>query len=284
MAIEGNHELELVTIAVIAYRQEHLIREAISSALSQTYQPLEVILSDDGSSDRTFEIMEEMAAAYDGPAQVRLNRNKVNLGLIGHINRIFELSRGVLIVPNAGDDVSEPTRVAQLYEVFRSSRPMLLHSDVLDINLNGSPRKVRSQQPKLLDMKLTDAAFAFETVIGASCGWNPDLYNYFGPITEPLAYEDLILYYRARLFDSVIHIPRPLVRYRRGGVTGPGKKSEEMKLKRKRTHAAVLRQRRADLARYTEIFSERFDQKSVALDQTADRTAAKISSASGDKV
>lgn len=54
----------LVTFALFAYNQEKYIREAVDGAFSQTYEPLEIILSDDCSSDRTFEIMQEMAAAY----------------------------------------------------------------------------------------------------------------------------------------------------------------------------------------------------------------------------
>ena len=57
----------LVTFALFAYNQEKYIREAVEGTFSQTYEPLEIILSDDCSSDRTFEIMEEMAATYDGP-------------------------------------------------------------------------------------------------------------------------------------------------------------------------------------------------------------------------
>jgi glycosyltransferase involved in cell wall biosynthesis len=52
----------LVTFALFAYNQEKYIREAVEGALAQTYEPLEIILSDDCSSDRTFETMREMAA------------------------------------------------------------------------------------------------------------------------------------------------------------------------------------------------------------------------------
>jgi glycosyltransferase involved in cell wall biosynthesis len=61
----------LVTFALFAYNQEKYIREAVEGALAQTYEPLEIILSDDCSSDRTFETMREMAATYDGPHQVK---------------------------------------------------------------------------------------------------------------------------------------------------------------------------------------------------------------------
>jgi len=75
----------LVTFALFAYNQEKYIREAVDVAFSQTYQPLEIILSDDCSSDRTFEIMQEMAAAYVGPHDVRVRQSEVNRGLIDHV-------------------------------------------------------------------------------------------------------------------------------------------------------------------------------------------------------
>ena len=47
----------LITFALFAYNQEKYIEEAVQGAFLQTYSPLEIILSDDGSTDRTFEII-----------------------------------------------------------------------------------------------------------------------------------------------------------------------------------------------------------------------------------
>jgi len=74
----------LVTFALFGYNQEPYIREAVEGAFAQTYQPLEILLSYDCSTDRTFDIMRELAAAYAGPHRIRLNRNSTNLGLAGH--------------------------------------------------------------------------------------------------------------------------------------------------------------------------------------------------------
>ena len=82
----------LVTLFVMAYRQERFVRAAVEGALAQTYSPLEIILSDDNSPDGAFAIMEEMAAAYDGPHRIRLNRNPANLGIVGHVNRLAALA------------------------------------------------------------------------------------------------------------------------------------------------------------------------------------------------
>ena len=77
----------MVTFALFAYNQEKYIREAVKGAFSQTYEPLEIILSDDCSGDRTYEIMKEMAKEYDGPHRVILNRLDKNIGTIDQENQ-----------------------------------------------------------------------------------------------------------------------------------------------------------------------------------------------------
>jgi glycosyltransferase involved in cell wall biosynthesis len=49
-------ERPLITFALFAYNQEQFIAEAVQGALSQTYSPLEIILSD-WSADSTFHVM-----------------------------------------------------------------------------------------------------------------------------------------------------------------------------------------------------------------------------------
>jgi len=105
----------LLTFLVAAYNQEQYIREAVEGAFRQTYSPLEIIISDDCSTDRTFAIASEMAAAYRGPHKILLNRNPTNLGISAHANRIMELTHGELVVASAGDDVSLPERTEVIY-------------------------------------------------------------------------------------------------------------------------------------------------------------------------
>src|SRR5260370_29744892 len=121
-----------VTLFLYAFNQEAYIEEACRAALAQTYSPLEIMFSDDCSSDKTFTIMSEIASHYSGPHTVLLNRNETNLGLIGHVNKSFELSSGELIVAAAGDDISLPDRVSEIVDAYeRSGRSALLfHSKV----------------------------------------------------------------------------------------------------------------------------------------------------------
>src|SRR4051794_16250166 len=103
----------LVTFAVFSYNQEPFIRQAVRAALDQTYARLQIVLSDDSSSDGTFDAMRQMAAEYRGDHQITLNRNDKNLGIGGHIRKLAELAKGEVIVIAAGDDISFPERTSR---------------------------------------------------------------------------------------------------------------------------------------------------------------------------
>ena len=76
----------LATLIMLTFRQQDFVRAAVESALAQTYEPLEIIISDDCSDDETFSIIESVVAEHRGPHQVSCYRNQVNLGLIEHVN------------------------------------------------------------------------------------------------------------------------------------------------------------------------------------------------------
>ena len=133
-----NNERPLVTFALFAYNQEQYIREAIEGAFSQTYEPLEIILSDDCSSDRTFEIMKEMAAAYQGPHRVIARQSSENRGLINHILDVAHESNGEYIVVAAGDDISRNYRTSLTILEMRKNNLDVLSAGSVEISQNSN--------------------------------------------------------------------------------------------------------------------------------------------------
>ena len=134
---EGTAERPLVTFALFAYNQEEYIREAVEGAFAQSYSPLEIILSDDCSNDRTFAIMREMAEGYEGAHQIRLRRGQENSGVLRHVLTVSRKALGSLFVVAAGDDVSLPSRVAKLVEAFSENRVISASSDDILISAQG---------------------------------------------------------------------------------------------------------------------------------------------------
>ena len=246
----------LVTFAVLAYQQEELVRQAIEAAFAQTYSPLEIILSDDASSDRTHAVIEEMAAAYSGPHVVRINRNANNLGLIGHVNALFELAAGDFVLLAAGDDVSLPQRTERLVSAFmEDERVMLVHTPVERIDSTG--QILGLWHPPMLGKpdEVASLAMNLGLHLGASAGYRKAVFEHFGPVLEGFAYEDLVLGFRACLLGEMKYLDTPLVRYRVDtGMTRKEKPLESSVRNQRRVRAlkmmrAVFRQRMADYRR-----------------------------------
>ena len=206
----------LVTFALFAYNQESFIREAVNAALAQTYSPMEIILSDDFSTDGTFSIMKELAGAYTGPNHIILNRNPENLGLAAHIARLSELATGNLIVVAAGDDISLPQRTAALVSQWRSNgyRSGSYYSSLILIDEAGRPVATGcpDRPPTVTLAERTN--LIFQGVYGCSHAWTRDLSERFGPFDPRILQEDFIIPLRAALSGAIHFTPEPLVKYR----------------------------------------------------------------------
>ena len=198
----------LVTFIVIAYNQERFIREAVESAFSQTYSPLEIILSDDCSTDRTFEIMKEMAEAYKGQRKLILNKTPRNFGLCRHLDRILELSSGEIIIAGAGDDISEPNRTTVSVEIIQSNKKICLvivGSTQIDqqgniLPLSKYPDEVKKEKQYTLDDLLGGVYVPFG---GAAAAWRKQLWMTYGPFCNSMPAEDVQLRFWAMLSGNI---------------------------------------------------------------------------------
>jgi glycosyltransferase involved in cell wall biosynthesis len=211
----------LLTFFVCAYNQEKFVREAVEGALAQTYSPLEIILSDDCSSDRTFEIMQEMAAAYRGPHRMVLNRNPKNLGVGAHINRIVELSHGELLVAAAGDDISFKERTEIIYQAWvkSSQTAFSIYSNLMEIDSSGVQTGLWN--PGVPPTHATTLAVAIERssfwLWGSSHAFHRKVFEVFGPMDDRVMHEDDAIPFRSLLLGTIEYIAEPLIYYRRHG-------------------------------------------------------------------
>ncbi len=215
----------LLTFAVAAYSQERFIREAVEAAFSQTYSPLEIILSDDCSRDRTFEIIREMAAAYKGPHRLILNRNPRQRCIGGHLNRVVELAHGELIVGAAGDDISLPQRTQAMYEAWEGSgrHATSIYADFAQIDEAGRPMDRLLKSPcherarGVVEQKVEPLVYVqtLEPIVfGCAHAFSRRLFTDFGNLPENVIHEDNALAFRSVLAGQVLYVNQALVKYR----------------------------------------------------------------------
>lgn len=211
-------ERPLVTMALFAYNQSQYVREAIVGAFSQDYSPLEIILSDDCSTDDTFEIMRRAAQEYRGPHKIKLNRNLQNLNIGGHVNVVNRLADGELVVAAAGDDISMPERVSRIVDTWLAGdkRAGVLHSKCWVITQSGEIEDFVLQTLEALQSVETVAAKNLQ-VYGPTEAWDRHLFEFFGDLRSDLVHEDCALPFRSMLAGRpVVFIKQPLVFYREG--------------------------------------------------------------------
>ncbi|HZM87207.1 MAG TPA: glycosyltransferase [Blastocatellia bacterium] len=207
----------LVTFALFAYNHERFVAEAVRGALSQTYSPLEILISDDCSTDRTFDIVQAEVARYSGPHTVRLNRNNPNLGFGPSINRVMELAEGQLIVAASADDISLPDRVERLYQAYADSdsKAFSIFSNAIVIDATGNRKGWALANIPEETLTVSHMARRFGSALGATHVWDRRVFDLFGPIIERKSVaEDVIISFRSALLGQVRFIDAPLVLYR----------------------------------------------------------------------
>jgi glycosyltransferase involved in cell wall biosynthesis len=92
----------LVSICITVYNGEAYLHECIRSAIEQTYENIEIVLIDDGSTDSSIKIAEELL--LDFPRKI-IHKNESNLGLVANWRKCIELAKGEWIKFIFQDDV-----------------------------------------------------------------------------------------------------------------------------------------------------------------------------------
>ncbi len=206
----------LVSVVIITYNQEQFIHDAIRSAFEQTYEPLEIVFSDDCSLDRTFEIIKEEANLYRGPHKIILNRNEKNLGIAGNVNYAMQLAHGQLFVMAAGDDISIPERTAFLVNRWQNAdSPVdLVCSYCAEMDVDGRPTGFVFKNVSVVPDTKRNVHSWRCTAVGAGAAYSRRLYDKYGPLNVAVICEDWVYAFRAWLESGIAVIEKPLVYHR----------------------------------------------------------------------
>ena len=98
---------QLVSVIMGVYNNEYTVKNAIESILNQSYKNIELIITDDNSSDNSKSIIKN----YLNQKNIKLIENKENIGLTKSLNQMIEASNGKLIARQDADDISLEKRI-----------------------------------------------------------------------------------------------------------------------------------------------------------------------------
>src|SRR6266498_132578 len=122
----------LVSVCIPTFNASRWIQECVESALAQSYQPLEILVVDDASTDCTVGLVRSL---NDG--RIRLIENKENMGMVSNWNRCVELARGEFIKFLFHDDILYPDCVERMMRLFVSQNNLGLVFSLRDIVSEG---------------------------------------------------------------------------------------------------------------------------------------------------
>lgn len=106
---QGGTDAPRVSVLIPVFNQEAFVAEAIRSAQDQSFPDIEILVHDDGSTDRTVEIVKALAR---DDARIRLTASDRNQGVAHARNRLIEEARGAYICWIDADDMMAAGKVA----------------------------------------------------------------------------------------------------------------------------------------------------------------------------
>lgn len=198
--------------------------------LIQTVLPDELIICDDGSSDRTIDVVESFAST--APFSVKVYKNDMQpLGSTKNFEKAISLCKGDIIVLSDQDDVWMPNKLVILQKaindgaglVFSDAELVDEHLIPLDYSLFGSFNLSRNEKHKMADGSIFDVLMRRNIVTGATAAFSRQHLPLILPISNNWIHDAWIALLIASV-DKVTVINHPLIKYRQHSQNQIGQK------------------------------------------------------------
>lgn len=208
-----------VSVIIPTYNQEQYISEAIDSVLKQTYQDFEIVITNDGSTDQTLQIIQEKK-----DPRIRYFSFDQNQGVSIAANHCIEQATGELIAILDSDNIFLPDKLEKQVN-FLDENPefdaVFTHAFIIDKNGNHHPGKESSfqqlfaQENKNRFQWLNSFFYSDNSLCNTSVLIKKKCYNQVGLYDPRLRQiHDLDFWIRLCLKSEVHILPEPLVLFR----------------------------------------------------------------------
>lgn len=118
----------LVSVIMPVYNGESFVRQAIDSILNQTYQNLELLIADDGSKDKTWQIVDSYSSD-----KIKTFRFKRNRGAFPRTNFLIKHAQGKYLAIMDSDDISHYDRIKTQVNFLKSNKNVIVVGSQVNI-------------------------------------------------------------------------------------------------------------------------------------------------------
>jgi glycosyltransferase involved in cell wall biosynthesis len=208
--------MKFVSIGMPVYNEEQFIEQAIDSVLNQDYKNFELIISDNGSTDKTKLICLEYSKK---DPRIRFYSRDITTDSTTNFNYVAKLAKGDFFMWASGHDTRDPTFISRCVAMFEKSNSIVLcYSDAIWIDLNGNNIGKENSDIDTVGM---DRIKRLHKVFW-NLGYAYPIYGLFRkePLDKILPYQkilgpDILLLNELSAIGEIARIPEPLFHIRR---------------------------------------------------------------------
>lgn len=202
----------LVSIAMCTYNGERFIKEQLDSILNQSYLNIELIITDDGSTDKTIEILEEYQKK---DTRIKVHKNEKKLGFIKNFEKAISLTKGEYIALADQDDVWKKNKIERFLEEIKEN--ILIYSDALLIDKNSHSLNKQLIRPNrnLIKGRNNQSFIFYNCVSGNTIMFKKELIPYILPIPQEVSFHDIWIAFVASSIGTIDYTDEAMIYYRR---------------------------------------------------------------------
>ena len=215
-------ENPLVSIICLAYNHENFVVETLNSVIQQNYQPIELIIVDDYSKDRTKLEINNWLLSHP---EVQFIANEFNIGNTKSFNIALKIAKGEYIIDLAADDLLLPNGIQMQINAFQKSKFKnlgVVYGNAEIINEDGSFNSFYfpvDKNGKVISKRIIGDIYSSvlstgDSICSVSALFKKSVFDFLGGYDETLAYEDLDSWIRASREYEFDFIDEVLVRKR----------------------------------------------------------------------
>lgn len=204
----------LVSVVMTTYNGDRFVEAQIDSILGQTHRNLELIVSDDGSTDNTMVLLER----YKSDPRVRIVTNPNKRGMVSNLEFVLPQARGELIAISDQDDIWRSTKLEKLCEQITGHSAVFCNSEFINENGESLGSTLMEQHAS----RAVDIGRHFIRLMRANCVsghallFRRKLLDHLLPFNPDLFYDHQIALVAA-LNEGLHYCPEVLVYHRQHG-------------------------------------------------------------------
>lgn len=190
------------------YQGERFLEAQIGSLLQQTWSPIEIIISDDASSDGTRTILQQ----YEPDPRFRIFYQSRNLGPVANFEFATRQAKGAYVAFCDQDDIWLPEKIEKLYQAIGDR--WLAYCDSILVDENGQSLQKNISHLRKMYSGADTRGFVFSNVVwGHAMLVNRELLPHVLPIPGNVPH-DIWFAMKATIYTGIVYLDEPLTLYR----------------------------------------------------------------------